>query len=109
MFAEDNDTAVKRFMEYNEADNDDRCLDDAARRQLTDEEARIEIDRTIGNYKITDIKSLLKAQRDEVILRIKRIEGLQQRKLARIIGISPNILLNIGSAKTVPVLLTFFK
>jgi REP element-mobilizing transposase RayT len=50
MFAEDRNTAIKKFIEFNEAANDDKCLDDDIRIRLKDEEAREEIKKVmVGN------------------------------------------------------------
>ena len=39
------------------------------------------------------IKSMPKAERDVLILRIKAIEGISQRQAARILGVAPNIVI----------------
>jgi len=46
----------------------------------------------MGEVNLADIKSLPKEQRDKMLLRIKRIEGITQRQAARILGISPNLI-----------------
>ena len=92
MFSEDRDTAVIRFKEYNETTNEDQCLDDVKRIRLTDEEAVTEIRKIIPELQLAQIKSLPKEKRDEAIKRIKDIEGLTQRQLARILGISPSLV-----------------
>lgn len=92
MFSENKNTAIEKFKEFNETENGDKCLDEDKRTRLTDEEARTEIKKLISMYEIQEIKSLPKAQRDEIILKIKMIEGLTQRQAARILGISPNLI-----------------
>lgn len=92
MFSQEKGTAIKRFKEYNETENDDKYLDDTVRMRLTDEEARVEIYKMIAGYGIPEIKSLPKAQRDEILAKIKEIEGLSQRQAARILGISSNLI-----------------
>ena len=51
------------------------------RRRLTDEEARIEIKELLGAIEIAQVKSLPKLQRNEVLRKVKEIEGLSQRQL----------------------------
>lgn len=95
MFSEEKDTAIRRFMNYNELANEDKCLDDDIRKRLTDEEARKEIEKKIQGYGIAEIKGLPKVKRDEVILQLKEIDGLSQRQTARILGISPNLVFKV--------------
>jgi REP element-mobilizing transposase RayT len=92
MFSQEKDNATKKFIEYNQDVNEDKCLDYETGARLTDEMARKEIIKRIQGYEIPEIKSLPKVQRDEVILRLKDIDGLSQRQTARILGISPNLI-----------------
>ncbi len=92
MLSEDRETAIKKFIEYNEAKCEVKCLDDRKER-LTDEEAKAEIAKIISLQEIAIIKSMPKAQRDPLILRIKSIEGISQRQAARILGVAPNLVI----------------
>jgi REP element-mobilizing transposase RayT len=92
MLAEDRNMAIRKFIEFNEAPNDDKCLDDYIRIRLKDEEAREEIKKEMIGFNLAEIKSLPKEQRDEMLSRIKKIEGITQRQAARILGISPNLI-----------------
>ena len=87
IFSEDREIGVKKFIEYNEMENQDKHLDDHLRIRLTDEEARVEITKAITGYEIANAKSLPKLQRDEVVDKIKEIDGLTQRQMSRILGI----------------------
>jgi len=79
---------VEKFVEFNEIDNNDKCLEDEIKLRLTDEEAREEINKYITDGEITKMKSLPKEVRDEKIRTLREIEGVSQRQLARILGIS---------------------
>jgi REP element-mobilizing transposase RayT len=92
MISEDKATAFKRFRVFNEMGNDDKCLEDNVISRLTDEEAKEKIQKLKLEYDITEVKALPKNKRDDVIKRIKSIEGLTQRQAARILGVSPNII-----------------
>lgn len=94
MFSADLAIAKKRFREFNERKNNDKCLDDRVneRKRLSDEEARIEIKKSLGTVEIAHVKSLPKLKRNEVLRKIKRIDGLSQRQSARILGVSPNLI-----------------
>jgi len=85
--------AKEIFKEYNERQNNDDCLDDRnERRRLTDEEARLEIKELLGAIEIAQVKSLPKLNRNEVLRKVKVIEGLSQRQAARILGVSPKLI-----------------
>jgi len=94
MFSEDKNTAIERFKQFNELENDDSCLDDLVneRARLSDEEARQEILKQIGEIEIPQVKSLPKLERDELLQKIKSIEGITQRQAARILGVSPSLI-----------------
>ena len=92
IFSEDKNIALKKFKEYNEAKNEDKCLEDEKSNRLTDDEAKEEIMKFIPLLELAQVKSLPKEHRDEVIIKLKGIEGVTQRQLARILGISPNLV-----------------
>jgi REP element-mobilizing transposase RayT len=92
LFAEDKITAVRRFIEFNEATNNDNCMDADIRPRFKDEEAREEIKRITEGIEPAEIKSLPREKRNEILSSIKSIEGITQRQTARILGISPNLI-----------------
>lgn len=94
LFSADITIAKERFIDFNERRNDDECLDNPVnkRRRFPDEEARMEIKRLLDGIEIAQVKSLPKLQRNEVLQKIKGIDGLSQRQAARILGISPNLI-----------------
>jgi putative transposase len=80
------------FREFNEAVNHDVCLEDEYRRRFTDDEAREEIIRLVQGIEIAQVKSLPKLKRDELIRRTKQINGLSQRQISRILGMSRRLV-----------------
>ncbi len=92
LFSEEKEIAIERFREFNEEDNEDKCLDDVIITRLRDDEARVEIEKIISGVNIGQIKSLPKAQRDKIIRNVKCIEGVTQRQLARILGVSQALI-----------------
>ncbi|MGJ7920845.1 REP-associated tyrosine transposase [Neobacillus sp. LXY-4] len=85
--------AKDRFKEFNERHNEDKCLEDELnKRRLTDEEARIEIKKLLGEVEIAHVKSLPKVERNGIFKKLKGIEGLSQRQSARILGVSVNLI-----------------
>lgn len=92
MFSENNEIAVKRFVMFNETECETECLEENTRKRLTDEEAKSEIARIIPLGQIAIIKSMPKEQRDILVSKIKAIEGISQRQIARILGVPPNLI-----------------
>ena len=86
--------AKKRFKEFNERKSNHQCLDDngSEKRRFSDEEARAEIKKLLGTIEIAHVKSLSKLKKNEVLRKIKGIDGLSQRQAARIFGVSPNLI-----------------
>ena len=94
LLSQDKNSAIELFKEFNEQENNDKCLDYVAneRVSLSDEEARLEIINQIDGINIAQIKSLPKLKRDEILQKVKAIEGVTQRQAARILGVSPNLI-----------------
>lgn len=93
MVSEDPTIAREKFKEFNEQNNQDECMDEGwQRRRLTDEQAREEMNRLLGDRTIPQVKSLPKSERNEALLKIKLIEGLSQRQASRILGVSPSLI-----------------
>ncbi|HOB30732.1 MAG: transposase [Bacillota bacterium] len=93
-YGKDRDAARWQFIEFNENANDDEFLDndDNVRKRLSDEEARREIVKFIGERNITQVKGLPKTERDQILRRVKEIPGVSQRQAARILGIPPSLI-----------------
>ncbi|HSU78834.1 MAG TPA: transposase, partial [Candidatus Angelobacter sp.] len=94
LFSADATQAKEKFKEFNEKVSYDQCLDDNGygKTRLTDEEARQEIKALLGSIEIAQVKGLPRLQRNDLLQKIKRIEGLSQRQVARILGVSPSLI-----------------
>ena len=93
LISTDLSTAKARFHIFNERKNDDQCLDVRANaRRLSDEEARQKIKQLLGTLEIAQVKSLPRSKRNEILRKVKVIEGLSQRQAARILGVSPLLI-----------------
>ncbi|MDI6813796.1 MAG: transposase [Desulfitobacteriaceae bacterium] len=95
MFSVDNKhTAISRFINFTESASasKDKCLDDEIKIRITDEDARQAIMRHVEGIEIAQVKSLPKAERDEVFRKIKGIRGVTQRQAARILGVSSSLI-----------------
>ena len=86
-------TARERFKEFNERKNNDKCLDEPVNeRRLSDEQARLEIRKRLGTVEIAQVKSLPKLERNEMLKKVKGIDGLSLRQAARILGVSLSLI-----------------
>ncbi len=92
MISGEKKNAITDFKKFNEVENEDPCLEYEKTKRLTDDQARLEISKIISEAEMAQIKSFPKQQRDEILSKIKKIEGLTQRQIARILGISPNLI-----------------
>lgn len=96
LFSPNTCTAQARFKEFNEWINQDKCLEDQSdTRRLSDDEARVEIRKCIGELEIPQLKTLPKGERDKVLKRVKRIEGVSQKQAARILGVAVYFLYKV--------------
>lgn len=92
MFSGEGVHAMTEFRKFNEVANVDSYLDNEATRKLTDDQARAEITKIISISEMTQIKNFPRLQRDEILAKIKDIEGLTQRQAARILGVSTTMI-----------------
>lgn len=94
LFSRDPVIARAKFKEFNEKTNDDQCLEERieVKRRLNDHDAREAIKIVLEDIEIPHFKSLTRDQRQPLIRKIKRIEGISQRQAARILGISVNLI-----------------
>ncbi len=91
LFSEDINQAKEMFITHHNQDNKDICLDYKDFIRLTDQDARLEILK-IGITNINAISQLDKNNRDYVLSRLKKINGVSLRQLSRITGISKSII-----------------
>jgi len=88
MFDSDTDLARKLFIQFNEQESSDWFMDETRPGRLSDEEAVKAIEQALEGYEISLIRNLPAAERNEILRRIKAIEGVSLRQAARIIGVS---------------------
>jgi len=88
LFSPDFKVAKEQFKEFNERQNGDQCLEEKViYRRSTDEEARLNIKEILDKVEIPEVKGLPQEQRNEILRKVKRIDGLSMRQIARIFGI----------------------
>ncbi|MBM4761249.1 transposase [Bacillus sp. B15-48] len=88
MFSPDIKVAEEQFKAFNESKNDDQCLEEKENdRRLTDEEASLKMKEILSMIEIPEVKSLPKEERNEILRKVKRIDGISLRQIARILGV----------------------
>lgn len=60
--------------------------------RLTDTEPRLEIKKLLGQMEFAQVKSSPKAQRNEVLQKVKGIDGLSMRQAGRIFFVSLSLV-----------------
>ncbi|MBM7615041.1 transposase [Alkaliphilus hydrothermalis] len=91
LFSKDKDDAIHMFKEYTEQKNQDICLELQEKIQVEDEVV-ISYLRELGVICISQLQQLEKVQRNEVIKKLKSINGITIRQLSRITGISKSVI-----------------
>lgn len=90
-FSKDRLKATSLFIKFMNEDNDDQCLDIVEKVSLTDDEVRKHI-RKLGILNSSIFQQLDKDKRDYALNKLKKIEGISIRQIARITGISKSVV-----------------
>ncbi|MFA5384808.1 MAG: hypothetical protein WC364_09135 [Eubacteriales bacterium] len=70
----------------------DTCLDEEIKKMKTDSEVKAEIEFMLNGNPLTTLQTIEKQKRDEILRQIKVIEGITLRQIARVTGLSQNII-----------------
>ena len=92
LFSEDNAVAIKEFIKFNNEENEDKCLEFEINKRLNDIEAKEVIKEVARVTNINELQYLQRDKRNEILKRLKEFEGLSIRQIARITGISYNMV-----------------
>lgn len=92
IFEEERERSITFFKKYMNEQADDHCIEINEARRITDEEAK-KIIQKYGNVKIpTELQNMEKIKRDEIIRKIKEVDGVSTRQIARLTGISQSVI-----------------
>ena len=91
-FSEDIKNSITKFIEFNNINTDEECLDINTCVKYTDEELHHFIKRIFGIDNMNNILQLSKNERNSVVHKIKFETGASCRQLSRVIGLSRGII-----------------
>lgn len=94
IFREEPEKAMAGFKEFMEQDNDDKCLEDEAKQRKTDNEVKAEIEKLMNGEPIGRLQALERTKRNEILRKVKQTDGVSLRQIARVTGISVDIIFN---------------
>lgn len=83
---------LRPFLQFTNAHNEDSCLEIENRKPMSDDELREELDRLLSDLNHTLISQLSIANRNQIIRRLKELEGTTIRQIVAVTGLSKNIV-----------------
>ncbi|RDI39180.1 transposase [Falsibacillus pallidus] len=96
LFSSNKKKAYELFQQHMQTLTDDECLDYRIRMRLTDNDLREHM-LAYGIRSGSDLQKLELTQRNTILSRLKQIEGVSIRQLARITGISKSVIHRAGT------------
>lgn len=80
------------FKNFMNEQNDDQCIDSTETKRMTDQETKELIKKHASVNSPSELRNMNILARNQVIRKIKEVEGVSTRQIARIIGISQSIV-----------------
>ncbi|MPN13751.1 hypothetical protein SDC9_161076 [bioreactor metagenome] len=91
IFANDRNKALPLFIAYMGEMTTDECLDDFEKVSIADDEITVYL-HSIGIESISAFQRYNKDERDQVLRKLKAIQGVTVRQLARVTGVSKSVI-----------------
>ena len=91
MFSNNKSRALENIKHFLSETNEDNCLEYVETRKLSDEEVKI-LFMKLGVKNISELQKSEKLKRDDAIKKVKAINGVTIRQLARITGVSKSVI-----------------
>ncbi len=82
------------FRAFMEESDDINCLEYIERNRITDEEAQLLLKRIVGEQSLVSLKEMPKKDRNEVLRKMKGVEGITVRQISRLTGIGSTTVHN---------------
>jgi len=87
-----NEQQLKYYLSHDNNEANEHVLEMGVDRRVTDEEAGEIIQRVLGKMTLSELRQVEKDKRDEIVSRLKEVDGLSIRQIARITGVTVNIV-----------------
>lgn len=94
LFDHDKECSVNRFRSYMEENEEASCLDYAETKRLSDREAEQLFRELLKGQSLTRLNEIAKQDRDELLRKMKEIEGVSIRQISRLTGIGSTTVHN---------------
>ncbi|AJQ28884.1 transposase [Pelosinus fermentans] len=92
IFAEEHERSIASFKKYMNEQSDDNCIEIKDAKRITDEDTKKMIQKYANVKMATELQSMERIKRDEIIRRIKGVEGISTRQIARVTGICQTVI-----------------
>jgi hypothetical protein len=92
IFSPELEIAVRRFKRFMNEKAEDIGIMVYRPTKLTDQEAKLAIQRTTGIAIPAELQAMEKGKRDEILRQIKKIDGITTRQIARLTGITQSVI-----------------
>ncbi len=90
----DRERAMLAFREFMKLENEDKCLEDEIKHRKSDSEIKTEIEKLMSGEPIGRLQGMEKGKRNEILRKIKGIDGVSLRQISRVTGLSVDIIFN---------------
>lgn len=92
IFAEEREKSISRFKKYMNEQADDNCIEIREVKRITDEDTKKMIQKYANVKMPTELQNMERIRRGEIIRRIKEVEGVSTRQIARVTGMSQTVI-----------------
>ena len=92
IFAEEREKSIAGFKKYMNEQADDNCIEIKEVKRITDEDIKKMIQKHANIKMPTELQNMERTRRDEIIRKIKEVEGVSTRQIARVTGMSQTVI-----------------
>jgi putative transposase len=92
IFGEEREKSIARFQKYMNEHADDNCIEINEAKRMTDEETKKMIQKYAKVNMPIELQNMEKIKRDEIVRKIKEVDGVSTRQIARLTGISQSVI-----------------
>lgn len=94
MFEADAQAAINSYIAYMNQPEEEQYLEPRENKKYTDDEAKAALNKLLQEKSIHMLHQVEKSRRDEVLRKLRQIDGISIRQIERITGIGRNVVAN---------------